>query len=109
MRKRRKSFKSPETLVYKCTRTGLSNQRPLMRQKADDLAAKMGQKEFVDKKWLISSLEKTGKRRFQANSWRIKVSLCSSGDQRIGKELPKLIASYALQDVYNALESGLYV
>ncbi|GBN12645.1 Tigger transposable element-derived protein 4 [Araneus ventricosus] len=71
---------------------------PLIRQKAEDLAAKTGQKEFVAADgWF-----------HRWNHGEQKSADVAAASQWIEKDWPKLIASYALKHVHNADESRLY-
>ncbi|GBM55719.1 Tigger transposable element-derived protein 4 [Araneus ventricosus] len=79
-----------------------------MCQKADDLATKMGQKEFVSIDGWFHHWRKQENIVFKQTYEEQKSADVEAADRWIEEEWPKLTASYALKDVCNADESGLY-
>ncbi|GBO46821.1 hypothetical protein AVEN_222188-1 [Araneus ventricosus] len=79
-----------------------------MSQKAEDLAAKMSQKEFVATDGLFHCWRKQKNVILKQTHGKQKSADVTAVDQWIEKEWLELIASYAPKDAYNADESGLY-
>ncbi|GBN31502.1 Tigger transposable element-derived protein 4 [Araneus ventricosus] len=81
---------------------------PLMRQNAEDLAAKMGHKEVVATDGRFHRWRKRLNVVFKQTHGGQKSADVATVDQQIEKECPQLIASCAPKDVSDADESGLY-
>lgn len=81
---------------------------PLMRQKADELAKKMGKEDFVATDGWFHRWKKRENIVFKKTHGEQKDADFKSAEQWIENEWPKIVAEFTPNNIFNADETGLY-
>lgn len=81
---------------------------PLMRQKAEELAKKMGKDEFIATEGWFHRWKKRANIVYKRTHGEIKDADFGAADNWIKDEWPKIISEFSPENVYNADETGLY-
>lgn len=81
---------------------------PLMRQKAEDLAEKMGNSKFIASDGWLQRWRKRENIVFKRFHGEQKDADLSGAEKWIKEEWPKLLSSYSAENIHNADETGLY-